>query len=290
MSVLRLALPKGSLEETTVEMFRRAGYKIDIHSRSYYPEIDDPEIQCMLIRAQEIARYVELGIMDAGLTGYDWIQENAADVVEIAELVYGKVGRRPLRWVLAVPNDSPIHCAKDLAGKRIATEAMGMTKRYLEKHGVEANVEFSWGATEVKPPHLADAIVEITETGSSLKANNLRIVDTICETTTRFIANKAAAADPFKRRKMDGIAMLLQAVLTAENKVGLMLNVHQKNLQEVLNILPALQQPTVAHLSNPEWYSLTTVLDSHIMRDIIPALKAAGAVGLVEYTLNKVVL
>lgn len=290
MSVLRLALPKGSLEETTVEMFRRAGYKIDIHSRSYYPEIDDPEIQCMLIRAQEIARYVELGIMDAGLTGYDWIQENAADVVEIAELVYGKVGRRPLRWVLAVPNDSPIHCAKDLAGKRIATEAMGMTKRYLEKHGVEANVEFSWGATEVKPPHLADAIVEITETGSSLKANNLRIVDTICETTTRFIANKAAAADPFKRRKMDGIAMLLQAVLTAENKVGLMLNVHQKNLQEVLNILPALQQPTVAHLSNPEWFSLTTVLDSHIMRDIIPALKAAGAVGLVEYTLNKVVL
>lgn len=290
MSVLRLALPKGSLEESTVEMFRRAGYKIDIHSRSYYPEIDDPEIQCMLIRAQEIARYVELGIMDAGLTGYDWIQENSADVVEIAELVYGKVGRKPLRWVLAVPNDSPIRCAKDLAGKRIATEAMGMTKRYLEKHGVEANVEFSWGATEVKPPHLADAIVEITETGSSLKANNLRIVDTVCETTTRFIANKAAAADPFKRQKMDGIALLLQAVLAAENKVGLMLNVHQKHLQEVLNILPALQQPTVAHLSNPEWFSLTTVLDAHIMRDIIPALKTAGAVGLVEYTLNKVVL
>jgi len=289
MSVLRLALPKGSLEETTVEMFRRAGYKIDIHSRSYYPEIDDPEIECMLIRAQEIARYVELGIMDAGLTGYDWILENSADVVEIAELVYGKVGRKPLRWVLAVPNDSAIHCAKDLAGKRIATEAMGMTKRYLEKHGVEADVEFSWGATEVKPPHLADAIVEITETGSSLKANNLRIVDTICETTTRFIANKAAAADPFKRQKMDGIALLLQAVLAAENKVGLMLNVHQKNLQEVLNLLPALQQPTVSHLSNPEWLSLTTVLDSHIMRDIIPALKATGAVGLVEYTLNKVV-
>ncbi len=289
MSVLRLALPKGSLEETTVEMFRRAGYKIDIHSRSYYPEIDDPEIECMLIRAQEIARYVELGIMDAGLTGYDWILENSADVVEIAELVYGKVGRKPLRWVLAVPNDSAIHCAKDLAGKRIATEAMGMTKRYLEKHGVEADVEFSWGATEVKPPHLADAIVEITETGSSLKANNLRIVDTICETTTRFIANKAAAADPFKRQKMDGIALLLQAVLAAENKVGLMLNVHQENLQEVLNLLPALQQPTVSHLSNPEWLSLTTVLDSHIMRDIIPALKAAGAVGLVEYTLNKVV-
>jgi ATP phosphoribosyltransferase len=290
MSVLRLALPKGSLEETTVEMFRRAGYKIDIHSRSYYPEIDDPEIECMLIRAQEIARYVELGIMDAGLTGYDWILENSADVVEITELVYGKVGRRPLRWVLAVPNDSPIHCAKDLAGKRIATEAMGMTKRYLEKHGVQAEVEFSWGATEVKPPQLADAIVEITETGSSLKANNLRIVDTVCETTTRFIANKKAAEDPFKRRKMEGIALLLQAVLAAESKVGLMLNVHKKHLQEVLSILPALQQPTVAHLSNPEWLSLTTVLDSHIMRDIIPALKAAGAVGLVEYKLNKVVL
>ncbi len=289
MSVLRLALPKGSLEETTVEMFRRAGYKIDIHSRSYYPEIDDPEIECMLIRAQEIARYVELGIMDAGLTGYDWILENSADVVEIAELVYGKVGRKPLRWVLAVPNDSPIHCAKDLAGKRIATEAMGMTKRYLDKHGVQADVEFSWGATEVKPPQLADAIVEITETGSSLKANNLRIVDTVCETTTRFIANKAAAADPFKRQKMEGIALLLKAVLAAENKVGLMLNVHQNNLQEVLSILPALQQPTVSHLSNPEWLSLTTVLDSHIMRDIFPALKAAGAVGLVEYTLNKVV-
>ena len=290
MSVLRLALPKGSLEETTVEMFRRAGYKIDIHSRSYYPEIDDPEIECMLIRAQEIARYVELGIMDAGLTGYDWILENSADVVEIAELVYGKVGRRPLRWVLAVPNDSPIRCAKDLAGKRIATEAMGMTKRYLEKHAVQAEVEFSWGATEVKPPQLADAIVEITETGSSLKANNLRIVDTVCETTTRFIANKKAAEDPFKRRKMDGIAMLLQAVLAAENKVVLMLNVRQENLQKVLDILPALQQPTVAHLSNPEWLSLTTVLDFHIMRDIIPALKAAGAVGLVEYKLNKVVL
>ncbi|NLF93312.1 MAG: ATP phosphoribosyltransferase, partial [Oligosphaeraceae bacterium] len=220
MAVLRLALPKGSLEETTVDMFRRAGYKIDIHSRSYYPEIDDPEIECMLIRAQEIARYVEMGVMDAGLTGYDWVLENNADVVEIAELVYGKVGRKPLRWVLAVPVDSPIQEAKDLAGKRIATEAIGMTKKYLAKHGVEATVEFSWGATEVKPPHLADAIVEITETGSSLRANNLRIVDTLCETTTRFIANKEAAKDPFKRQKMDRLALLLQAVLSAENKVG----------------------------------------------------------------------
>ncbi|NMA42693.1 MAG: ATP phosphoribosyltransferase [Oligosphaeraceae bacterium] len=289
MSVLRLALPKGSLEETTVEMFRRAGYKININSRSYYPEIDDPEIECMLIRAQEIARYVETGIMDAGLTGYDWILENSADVVEIAELVYGKVGRRPLRWVLAVPNDSPIRCAQDLEGKRIATEAIGMTQRYLQKHQVNAKVEFSWGATEVKPPYLADAIVEITETGSSLKANNLRIVDTLCETTTRFIANKEAAQDPFKRRKMESIALLLTAVLEAENKVGLMLNVHQKHLQAVLDILPALQRPTVSSLSDPEWLSLNTVLDANLMRDLIPALKEAGAVGLVEYKLNKVV-
>ena len=289
MSVLRLALPKGSLESTTVEMFRRAGYKIDIHSRSYYPEIDDSEIECMLIRAQEIARYVETGIRDAGLPGYDWIVENSADVVEIAELVYGKVGRHPLRWVLAVPNDSPIHCAQDLEGKRIATEAIGMTQRYLQKHQVNAKVEFSWGATEVKPPHLADAIVEITETGSSLKANNLRIVDTLCETTTRFIANRDAAKDPFKRRKMESIALLLKAVLEAENKVGLMLNVHQKNLQAVLDILPALQRPTVSSLSDPEWLSLNTVLDASLMRDMIPALKEAGAVGLVEYKLNKVV-
>ncbi len=289
MSVLRLALPKGSLEEATVEMFRRAGYKIDIRSRSYYPEIDDPEIECMLIRAQEIARYVEAGIMDAGLTGYDWIIENSADVVEIAELVYGKSSRKPLRWVLAVPNDSPIQSVKDLEGKRIATEAMGMTKRYLEENNVKAEIEFSWGATEVKPPHLADAIVEITETGSSLKANNLRIVDTICETTTRFIANKKAAADPFKRQKMECIALLLTAVLTAENKVGLMLNVKKDNLQKVLDILPALQKPTVAQLSDPEWLSLTTVLDAKIMRDMIPALKDVGAEGLVEYTLNKVV-
>lgn len=290
MAVLRLALPKGSLEETTVEMFRRAGYKIDIHSRSYYPEIDDPEIECMLIRAQEIARYVEMGVMDAGLTGYDWVLENNADVVEIAELIYGKVGRKPLRWVLAVPVDSPIQEAKDLAGKRIATEAIGMTKKYLAEHGVDATVEFSWGATEVKPPHLADAIVEITETGSSLRANNLRIIDTLCETTTRFIANKESAKDPFKRQKMDRLALLLQAVLSAENKVGLMLNVHHDHLQAVLQILPALQRPTVAHLSDPKWFSLTTVIDACQMRDIIPALKEAGAVGLVEYTLNKVVL
>ena len=210
MAVLKLGLPKGSLEETTFSMFKRAGYQIDVQSRSYYPKIDDPEIECILIRAQEIARYVEMGLLDCGLTGYDWVLENDANVTQIAELVYGKVGRKPLRWVLAVPNDSPINGAKDLEGKRIATEAMGMTKKYLAKNGVNAKVEFSWGATEVKPPHLADAIVEITETGSSLKANNLRIVDTLCETTTRFIANNDAAKDEFKRSKMEKIALLVR--------------------------------------------------------------------------------
>ena len=290
MNILKLGLPKGSLEETTVDMFARAGYKIDIQSRSYYPSIDDPEISCVLIRAQEMARYVEEGLLDCGLTGYDWVVENGADVVEIAELVYGKVGRKPLRWVLAVPNDSPITGPKDLEGKRIATEAVGMTQRYLAKNGVKANVEFSWGATEVKPPHLADAIVEITETGSSLKANNLKIIDTLCETTTRFIANKEAAKDPFKRKKMEQLALLLKAVLAAENRVGLMLNVHKNNLQAVLGKLPALQQPTVAHLSNEDWYSLTTVIDKDVARDLIPELMSAGAEGLVEYSLNKVIL
>ena len=289
MAVLKLGLPKGSLEETTFSMFKRAGYNIDVQSRSYYPKIDDPEIECILIRAQEIARYVEMGLLDCGLTGYDWVLENDANVTQIAELVYGKVGRKPLRWVLAVPNDSPINCAKDLEGKRIATEAMGMTKKYLEKNGVNAKVEFSWGATEVKPPHLADAIVEITETGSSLKANNLRIVDTLCETTTRFIANNDAAKDEFKRNKMEKIALLLQAVLTAENKVGLMMNCHVDNLEKVLAILPAMNRPTIAHLSDQNWYSLTTVVDEHIVRDIIPDLKKAGAEGIVEYNLNKVI-
>lgn len=290
MAKLRLGLPKGSLEETTVDMFRRAGYKIDVQSRSYYPSIDDKDIECVLIRAQEMSRYVEEGLLDCGLTGHDWIVENNSDVVEIAELVYGKVGRKPLRWVLAVPNDSEIQGPKDLAGKRIATEAVGMTKRYLAKHGVEASVEFSWGATEVKPPHLADAIVEITETGSSLRANNLRIVDTLCETTTRFIANKDSAKDPVKRAKMDKLALLLKAVLAAESRVGLMLNVHKDHLEAVLSILPALQRPTVASLSDKNWYSLTTVIDERVARDIIPELMRVGAEGLVEYSLNKVVL
>jgi ATP phosphoribosyltransferase len=289
MATLRLGLPKGSLEQTTVEMFKKAGYSVSISSRSYYPSIDDDEIECLLIRAQEMARYVEEGILDAGLTGFDWIQENGADVVEVAELVYGKVGRKPLRWVLAVPNDSPIQCAADLAGKRIATEAVGMTQRYLAGHGVEAHVEFSWGATEVKPPKLADAIVEITETGSSLRANNLRIVDTLCETTTRFIANKDAYEDEFKRNKIDRLALLLKSVLAAEKKVGLMLNVSRDKLDAVLGILPALHRPTVAPLSDGSWFSLTTVVDEKVVREILPELIDAGAEGIVEYALNKVV-
>ncbi len=289
MPVLRLGLPKGSLEETTVEMFRKAGYKIRIESRSYYPSIDDPEIECILIRAQEMARYVGEGVLDAGLTGYDWIMESGADVVEVAELIYGKVGRKPLQWVVAVPEDSDIHSAKDLAGKRIATEAVGMTKRYLEKHGVEAAVEFSWGATEVKPPKLADAIVEITETGSSLRANKLRIIDTVCTTTTRLIANQDAWKDEFKKNKVERLAMLLQAVLDAEKKVGLMLNVEATNLDKILEILPALHRPTVSSLAEEGWFALTTVIDETIVRDIIPDLINAGAEGIVEYSLNKVV-
>ena len=290
MEKLMLGIPKGSLEEATVDLFAKAGFKIQISSRSYYPSIDDPEIECLLIRAQEMSRYVEEGIIDCGLTGYDWIRENNSDVHEAAELVYGKVGTSPLRWVLAVPNDSPIQSVKDLEGKRIATEAVGMTRRYLAAHGVNATVEFSWGATEVKPPYLADAIVEITETGSSLKANNLKIIDTLCETTTRFIANPKAAQDPFKRRKMDRLALLLQAVLAAENRVGLMMNVHKDKLDGVLAKLPALQRPTIAHLSDENWFSLTTVIDKHVARDLIPDLMQAGAEGLVEYNLNKVVL
>lgn len=290
MPVLRLGLPKGSLEETTVEMFRKAGYNITIRSRSYYPSIDDEEIDCVLIRAQEMARYVEEGILDAGLTGYDWIMETGADVVEVEELVYGKVGRKPLRWVLAVPEDSDIQEPQDLTGKRIATEAVGMTRRYLADHRIDASVEFSWGATEVKPPRLADAIVEITETGSSLRANNLRIVDTLCETTTRFIANKSAYRDDWKKAKIDRLALLLKSVLAAEKKVGLMLNVRQDNLDAVLDIMPALHRPTLSPLSEDGWFALTTVVDETVVRDMIPELLQAGAEGIVEYALNKVVL
>ena len=286
---LKLGIPKGSLEKSTIEMFAKAGFKITVNSRSYYPEIDDPTIECILIRAQEMARYVSEGVLDAGLTGYDWVVESGAAVTEVAELVYGKVGRRPLRWVVAVPEASPITKPKDLEGKRIATEAVSMTKGYLAKHGVNAIVEFSWGATEVKPPRLADAIVEITETGSSLRANNLKIIDTICTSTTRLIANKDAWNNDFKREKIERIALLLRAALAAENRVGLMLNIEKKNMQHVLDLLPALRKPTVSPLVDSDWVALSTIIDEHIVRELIPKLKALGAEGIVEYSLNKLV-
>ncbi|MBW3539274.1 MAG: ATP phosphoribosyltransferase [Planctomycetes bacterium] len=287
--VLKLGIPAGSLQEATAELFRRAGYTIKFLSRSYYPEIDDAEIECTSIRAQEMARYIEQGVLDAGITGYDWILETGADVVEICELVFSKVSRRPVRWVLAVPEDSPIHSVKDLQGKRIATEAVGLTKSYLERHGVTANVEFSWGATEVKPPRLADAIVEVTETGSSLRANNLRIVDEILQSTTRFIANREAAADAWKRQKLDNLALMLQSCLAAEGKVGLMMNVRRDNLEAVLTLLPALQTPTVSNLSDPDWVDVNTIVDEAVVRTIVPLLKSCGARGIVEYGINKII-
>jgi ATP phosphoribosyltransferase len=287
--VLKLGIPAGSLQEATAQLFAKAGYKIKFASRSYYPSIDDPEVHCTLIRAQEMPRYVQNGSLDCGLTGYDWILENDAKVVELAELVFSKVSRRPVRWVLAVPNDSPIHGPKDLQGKHIATEVVNLTRRWLAGHGVEAHVEFSWGATEVKPPKLADAIVEVTETGSSLRANNLRIVTELLQSTTRFITNARAHADPWKRQKMEDMVLMLQGAMAAEGKVGLMLNVRRSQLDAVLGILPALQKPTVSSLSDQEWVAVNTVLDEDTVRHIIPQLKQAGACGLVEYPLNKII-
>lgn len=290
MPTLQLGIPKGSLQDSTIAMFAKAGYKINVSSRSYYPLINDDQIECLLIRAQEMARYVGEGILDAGLTGWDWVRESGADVHEVCELVYGKVGRKPLRWVLAVPEGSDIKGPKDLQGKRIATEAVGMTQRYLEEHGVTANVEFSWGATEVKPPKLADAIVEITETGSSLRANNLRIVDTLCTSTTRLIANKVAWQDEFKRKKIERLALLLQSVLAAESRVGLMMNCKRSDLDKLVELLPSLNNPTINDLRDQEWVAIETVVEESYVRDIIPELQAAGAKGIVEYPLNKVVL
>ncbi len=287
--VLKLGIPAGSLQEATAGLFRKAGYQITFRSRSYYPTIDDPEMTCILIRAQEIARYVQDGVMDAGLTGYDWILENRAQVVEVAELVFSKVSRRPVRWVLAVPQDSPIQSPTDLEGKHIATEAVNLTTDYLKRHGVQAHVEFSWGATEVKPPHLADAIVEVTETGSSLRANNLRIVDTILESTPRLIANQAAWDDDWKRKKIENIALMLRGAIAAEGKVGLMMNVPADHLDRVLETLPALQKPTVSSLADNGWVAVNTITDESVVRDLIPALKAAGASGIVEYPLNKII-
>src|SRR5947207_3547914 len=287
---LKLGIPKGSLENATIDLFRRAGYLITTSSRSYFPAIDDPEIECMLIRAQEMARYVDDGILDAGLTGRDWVAETEAQVEPVADLVYAKQSFGKVRWVLAVPEASPFRTAKDLEGKIIATELVATTKRYLESHGVRAKVEFSWGATEVKPPVLADAIVEVTETGSSLRANNLKIIDTVMESNTQLIANRDSWRDAAKRRKLEDIEMLLQGAIQALGKVGLMLNVHRDNLAAVLGVLPALKRPTISHLSDDDWLAVNTILDETTVRTIIPRLKQAGGEGIVEYPLNKIVL
>jgi ATP phosphoribosyltransferase len=290
MSILRLGIPKGSLQDATLQLFARAGWRISVSSRSYFPAIDDPEINCMLVRAQEMARYVETGALDAGITGRDWVFETGADVSEIGELLYSKQSLAPVRWVLAVPEEAPVRSVKDLEGKVIATEVVNLTKKYLARHGVSARVEFSWGATEVKVPQLADAIVEVTETGSSLRAHRLRIVDTVLESRTVFIANRAAANDPWKREKISNVVLLLSGAIAAYTKVGIMLNVRKEHLSAVLGTLPALKNPTVSTLSDPDWVAVNTIVDEDIVRTIIPRLKAAGAQGIVEYPLNKIVL
>jgi len=289
MSTIILGLPKGSLQEATFLMMKKAGFAVKGGSRSYMPSVDDPEIEARLIRAQEISRYVENGMLDAGMTGYDWITENGSDVVEVADLIYAKQGLRPVRWVLAVPNDSDIQGVKDLEGKRIATEAVGITQKYLDDNGVNAEVEFSWGATEVKAPELVDAIVEITETGSSLRANDLRIVDTILESTTKLIANKEAWNDAAKRKKIEQLAMLLSGALMAETRVLLKMNVAEEKLDDVINILPAMHAPTVNPLTSDGWVSVESVLEESIVREILPQLKQAGAEAIIEIGLNKLV-
>ncbi len=286
---LILGLPKGSLEQSTFELFKKAGFSIQSSSRSYVPRVDDPGIQIRLLRAQEMSRYVELGMLDAGLTGHDWIVENGSDIHRVCELMYAKQGRNPVRWVVAVPENSPIRSPKDLEGKRIATEAVGIARKYLADHGVTADVEFSWGATEVKAPELVDAIVELTETGSSLRANNLRILDTILESNTQLIANHKAWADDWKRAKIQQIAMLLNGALAAESKVLLKLNVQDAHLAEVVRILPSLHAPTVNSLADSAWHSVETVVEEHVVREIIPQLKAAGAEGIIELSLNKII-
>lgn len=286
---LKIGIPKGSLQESTFRLFKKAGFNFSVSSRSYFPTVDDVELSPMLIRAQEMARYVSQGILDCGLTGRDWSMEYLDKLTEVAELKYAKAGLRPVRWVVAVPNDSPIKSVKDLQGKRIATELVGYTELYLKSKGIAATVEFSWGATEVKPPLLADAIVELTETGSSLKANNLRIVETILESNTLLIANKEAYKDEWKRQKIENIHMLIQGAIDAETKVGLKLNAPDKNLKEILALLPALQTPTMAPLADNTWHAVEVVIDEPIVRDLIPKLKRAGATGIIEYPLNKVI-
>jgi ATP phosphoribosyltransferase len=287
---LKLGIPKGSLENATIDLFRRAGFNIATSSRSYFPAIDDPEIECMLIRAQEMARYVEDGILDAGLTGLDWVAESGAKVENVVDLIYAKQSFGKVRWVLAVPDSSPFKSVKDLEGKIIATELVATTKRYLAQNGVTARVEFSWGATEVKPPELADAIVEVTETGSSLRANKLRIIETVLESNTQLIANTASYKDEWKRRKLADIRLLLEGAINALGKVGLMLNVRKNDLDAVLGVLPALKKPTISHLSDEEWLAVNTILEETTVRNIIPRLKEAGAQGIVEYPLNKIVM
>ncbi|MEA3490990.1 MAG: ATP phosphoribosyltransferase [Campylobacterota bacterium] len=286
--LLKLGIPKGSLQESTISIFKEAGYDIKVRERNYYPSVDDPELECMLIRAQEMARYVEGGQLDCGLTGLDWIKENRADVVEVCELIYAKQSFKPIKWVLAVKENSPYKSAKDLEGKTIATEVVNLTTDYLASYGVKANVEFSWGTTEVKVPDLADAIVEITETGSSLRANDLKIIDTVLETTTRFIANKEAYNDPQKRAKIDRITMMLQSVINAVPKVCLMLNAPQAELESILSILPN-ENPTVSHLAKGDWVDVMAVIDKRRLRDVIPKLKEHGAKSIVEMPVSKII-
>jgi ATP phosphoribosyltransferase len=287
---LKLGIPKGSLQDATIALFARAGWNIYANGRSYFPSIDDAEIECMLVRAQEMARYVEHGALDAGLTGNDWVLENQSDVERVTSLTYSKQSRTPVRWVLAVPEDSPYNKPEDLAGKTIATELVEFTKRYFAERKIPVTVEFSWGATEVKPPMLADAIVEVTETGSSLRANRLRIIETLMESETQLIANKKAWSDPWKRSKIETLALMLKGAMAAQNQVGLMLNVEKKNLDAILNVLPALNSPTVSHLRDESWVAVNTILEQSVVRDVIPRLKAAGGTGIVEYPLSKVVL
>jgi ATP phosphoribosyltransferase len=290
MSLLKLGIPKGSLQDATLDLFTRAGWKISLSSRSYVPTIDDPEIECLMVRAQEMARYVETGALDAGITGHDWVVETGADVEELAELVYAKQRLARVRWVLAVPEDCAIRGPRDLEGKVIATEVVRITESYLARHGVKARVEFSWGATEVKVPRLADAIVEVTETGSSLRANRLRILDTVLESSTVFIMNRTASADPAKREKAENLVLMLQGAIAAASKVGLLLNVHRDDLSGVLRVLPALKNPTISNLSDPDWLAVNTIIEESVVRQILPKLKAAKAQGIVEYPLNKIVL
>ena len=290
MSLLKFGIPKGSLQDATIDLLARAGWKVTISSRSYVPTIDDPEMDCLLVRAQEMARYVESGALEAGITGHDWVEETRADVIELAELIYAKQRLARVKWVLAVPEDSAIASPNDLEGKVIATEVVGITEKYLARHGVKARVEFSWGATEVKVPQLADAIVEVTETGSSLRANRLRVLDTVLESSTVFIMNRKAAENPAKREKAENLVLMLQGAIAAATRVGLMLNVRREHLENVLAVLPALKNPTISPLSDGEWVAVNTIIEEAVVRQILPRLKAAKAQGIVEYPLNKMVL